>query len=139
MVLTVRQFENKLLLFCYHSFTIFIMQQRNFCYSATLLPQWQDVSHLRNILLLCYSATPVQDVSHLRNILLLCYSASPVAECFSSEKYSAILLPQWQNVSHLRNILLLCYSAIPVAECFSSEKYSAILLLCYPSGRMFLI
>ena len=26
------------------------------CYSATLLPQWQNVSHLRNILLLCYSA-----------------------------------------------------------------------------------
>ena len=61
----VAQFGNKLL-FCCHNFRIFIMQQRNFCYSAT-----------------------------------------PVAECFSPEKYSAILLLQWQNVSLLTAILLL--------------------------------
>ena len=49
---------------------------------------------------------------------------------FSSEKYSAALLPQWQNFSHLRNSLLFCNSATLVAEFFSSEKLSAILLFC---------
>ena len=105
----VAQLGNQLLLFCYHSFRIFIMHQQTFLYSAT----------------------SVAEFFHLRNILL----------------------PQWQNFSHLRIIQLLCYpsgrifliwelfsySATSVAEFFSSEKYSAILLICYLSGRIFLI
>ena len=146
VVHAVEQLGNKLLLFCYHSFRIFIMQRRNFCCFAPLVA---DFFHLRNILLLCYSATPVAEFFSSEKFLLYCSLSS---RFFSSEKYSATLLlrypsgrifliweifcysatplPQWQNFSHLRNFLLFCYSTTPVAEFFSSEKLSAILLFC---------
>ena len=142
VALAVPQFGNRLLLFCYHSIRLFIMHQKIlllcylssrifsiwnillFCYSATLLPQWQNVSHLWNILLFCYSAILLLcylsgRIFLICEILLFCYCTTSVAEFFSSAKYSVTLLPQWQNFSHPWNI--------------------AILLLCYLSGRILLI
>ena len=81
--------------------------------SATLLPQWQNVSHLRNILLFCYSATPVAECflpEKYSAILLPCYPSGGMFLTREIFCYPATLLPQWQNVSYLRNILLLCYS-----------------------------
>ena len=49
------------------------------CYSATLLPQWQSFSHLKNILLLCYSTTWVAEFF---SFVLFCYSA-----LFNSSKF----------------------------------------------------
>ena len=67
--------------------------ETNFCCSATTASQF----------LLCnreISATLLlqwQNVSQLRNILLFCYSATPVAECFALAKYYVILLLYSQN------------------------------------------
>ena len=118
---TVEQLGNKLLLFCYHSFRIFIMQRRIFCCFAPLVAEFFSSEK--------YSAT-----------LLLCYSATPVAEFFSSEKYSAILLlhyPSGRIFLIWETFCYSAYSATPVAEVFSSEKLSAILLFCSHTAARF--
>ena len=69
----------------------------------------------------------------MRKRKIFCSSAITTAECFSPDKYSALLLPQLQNVSHQGNVLLFCYdncrvflireifcsSVATTAECFS--------------------
>jgi len=72
--------------------------------SAVLLPQLQNVSHQRNILLSCYH----KDRMFLTREIFCC-PATTKTECFLPEKYSAVLLPQRQNVSYQINILLSCY------------------------------
>ena len=59
--------------------------------SAVPLPQLQNVSHQRNILLFCYH--------NCRIFLTRKYSAAIIAECFSPEKNSVVLLPQLPNAS----------------------------------------
>ena len=96
--------------------------------SAVLLPQLQNVSHQRNILLFCYH--------NCRMFLtreIFCSSSTTIAECFSPEKHSAPLLPQLQNVSHKRNSAPL----LPQLQNVSHQR--KILLLCSHKGRMFLI
>ena len=70
---TVSQFGGKRLLFCMLSQWQNVVSHhpaiRLICYSATYIWQWQSVSHLWTILLLCYVAQ-WQNVSHLRDILL---------------------------------------------------------------------
>ena len=70
MALAVAQFGNKLLLFCYHSFTILACSGN---ISATLLPQNQNFSQIRSTLLFCYLSSRIFRISHLINILLFCY------------------------------------------------------------------
>ena len=110
----VEQLGNELLLFCYHSFRIFIMQQRNFCCFAPLVVEF---FHLRNILLLCYPSGRIFLIWEI-----FCYSATP--------------LPQWQNFFLIWETF--CYSATLLShssrifppECFSycSETTSSKLL-----------
>ena len=85
MTVVVAQFGEKLLLFCYHSFTILAC--------SGVLPQYQNISHLRNILLFCYSTTLLPQYQN-RTFLtweIFCYAGTSVEVCFSSEKHSAIL------------------------------------------------
>ena len=58
----------------------------------------------RKILLLCYHKSRM-----FLTRQMFCCSVTTIAECFSPEKYSAVVLPQGQNVSYQRNILLSCY------------------------------
>jgi len=100
----------------YHSCRILHMHKREFCSSAitraeclsldkssaVLLPQLQNVSHQRNILLSCYH----KDIMFLTRQKFCC-SVTTIAEYFSPEKHSAPLLPQLQNISLVRNTLQL--------------------------------
>ena len=71
LAFAVAQFGNKLLLFCYHSFTILACSGKT---SATLLPQNQNFSQMRSILLFCYLSSRIfLPFYHLINILLFCY------------------------------------------------------------------
>ena len=94
------------------------VQKQPFSDSALLL--LQSLSFGAN--LCCPATTVAEFFSCTRE--KFCSSATTGAECFSPEKYSALLLPELQNVSHRE---MFCSSATTIAECFSSEKYSALL------------
>ena len=59
-----------------------------------------------------------------------CCSVTTIAECFSPEKYSALLLPQIIAEYFSPEI----YSATTIGECFSPEKYSGVLLPQLPNA-----
>ena len=85
--------------------------------------------HLRNIniLLFCYSASPVAEIFFLWEIF--CCSATPVAEFFSSEKFSSILLLHYPSGRIFLIWETFCYSTILLShssrifqpECFSYQ------------------
>jgi len=74
----VTQFWRKSLLFCYHNSRIFL-------------------THQIKILLLCYHKSRM---FLIRLIFCCSCSVTSIAECFSSEKYSVLLLTQGWNISH---------------------------------------
>ena len=130
---------------------VVLSQLQNFYYAAEKFLQFYYLSgrvfvHLRNIniLLFCYSASPVAEIFFLWEIF--CCSATPVAEFFSSEKFSAILLLHYPSGRIFLIWETFCYSTILLShssrifppECFSycseTNVIKVIMIICLVGG-----
>ena len=109
MALAFALFGNKLLLFCYHSFTILACSGQILLHCYLMQCRFFSFEKYSAILLFYYSATAVAKLSSVykySSILLLCYLRSRIfliwaMFCYSAISVSQIFLLLW-------NILLLC-------------------------------
>ena len=97
----------------YHSFTILACSGN---ISATLLPQNQNFSQMKSILLFCYLSSRIFRISHLINILLFCY----LSRIFVTN--SATLLSLKQSHFSAECFMISYYNESTGGACSSSPR-----------------